>query len=192
VRNIPRDFGYGWSLEVGVGGKYVNNITPGWGWYFNPSGPLPCYGGAQSEFFHATEIRFSDTEYYRFGMQFVNPQPQEAGCIAQMQYVQTGGKKGATLQVTGNNSNTVFWPFDYPYIFDYYNPSGPYEPSEVILTTREGMKYDIKLQGGLYKATDLNGNELTITPNGVTHSNGQSVQRHDILWMIKSSDLYLF
>ena len=119
MRNMPLDFGYGWNLEVGVGGKYVNNIKPGWGWYFNPSGPFLCYGGAQSDYFHATEIRFSDTEYYRFGLQFLNPQPQGNGCIAQAQYVQIGGKKGATLEVTGNNSNTVFWPFDYPYLFDW-------------------------------------------------------------------------
>ena len=95
--------------------------------------------------------------------------------MAQAQYVQIRGKKGATLQVTGNNSSTIFWPFGYPYLFDWNYPTGPYEPGEVILTTREGMKYHMKLQGGLYKASDLNGNELTIASDGVTHSNGQKI-----------------
>jgi len=76
TRNLPRDFGYGWSLEVGVGGRYMNNRKLGDGWEFNP-GPLglPCIGSTASVKYHVTEVRFSDREFYRFSLQISNPYP---------------------------------------------------------------------------------------------------------------------
>src|SRR5262249_45520177 len=53
-----------------------------------------------------------------------------------------------------------------------------YNPTAFILTTAEGFSYTIDQSAGLSKVTDLNGNTLTITHDGVLHSSGQSVVFH--------------
>jgi len=44
-----------------------------------------------------------------------------------------------------------------------------YDPSAFRLTTKEGLKYDYNQSFGLQKVTDLNGNTLTFTRDGIFH-----------------------
>jgi RHS repeat-associated protein len=49
-------------------------------------------------------------------------------------------------------------------------------PSNYTLTTKDGLKYRYNETGGLQTITDLNGNVVTFTEAGITHSEGQSIQ----------------
>src|SRR5205807_4714460 len=53
-----------------------------------------------------------------------------------------------------------------------------YNPTAFKLTTAEGFTYALDQLKGLTQVTDLNGNTLTITPNGVIHSAGKSIVFH--------------
>lgn len=49
------------------------------------------------------------------------------------------------------------------------------DPNNYRLTTREGMNYDIDQNFGIRRVTDLNGNSLSYTRDGVRHSSGVGV-----------------
>ena len=57
-----------------------------------------------------------------------------------------------------------------------FNPNQPYNPSLFKYTSPEGVEFIIHERLGLQSVKDLNENIITITANGITHSNGQSVQ----------------
>jgi YD repeat-containing protein len=50
-----------------------------------------------------------------------------------------------------------------------------YDPARYQLTDKEGMVYVLNQNSGLEKLTDLNGNTITFTANGILHSAGPSV-----------------
>lgn len=50
-----------------------------------------------------------------------------------------------------------------------------YNPTRYKLTDKEGIVYVINQETGLEKITDLNGNTITFTANGILHSAGPSV-----------------
>ncbi len=52
----------------------------------------------------------------------------------------------------------------------------PADPNYYRLTTKEGMAYDIDQRQGIRKVTDLDGNSLTYSRDGVVHSSGVGVQ----------------
>ncbi|MEZ5559642.1 MAG: DUF6531 domain-containing protein [Pseudomonadales bacterium] len=67
-RSKVDDFGNGWNLEVVKDGTYTNNRVLGAGWYVTSGGGFfnfPC-SVANESLYHITEIRFSDTEFYKF------------------------------------------------------------------------------------------------------------------------------
>ncbi len=51
-----------------------------------------------------------------------------------------------------------------------------YEPTLFKLTTHDGEVYILDEHDGLKSLTDRNGNTLTVTPEGIFHSSGQSIQ----------------
>jgi RHS repeat-associated protein len=51
-----------------------------------------------------------------------------------------------------------------------------YEPEDVRLTTRDGRIFELDLAHGVTRLEDLNGNALTITPAGITHSSGKGIE----------------
>jgi choice-of-anchor C domain-containing protein len=50
-----------------------------------------------------------------------------------------------------------------------------YNPNDYRLITPDGLTYSYNQQAGLQKIRDLNGNEVTFTPNGITHSGGRGI-----------------
>jgi len=52
---------------------------------------------------------------------------------------------------------------------------GPADPNSYRLTTQEGMTYDIDQNFGIRRVTDLNGNTLSYTRDGVRHSSGVGI-----------------
>jgi YD repeat-containing protein len=51
----------------------------------------------------------------------------------------------------------------------------PFDPERYVYTTRDGIRMTINRLTGLESISDLNGNTLTFTENGITHSNGRGV-----------------
>ena len=180
-RGSSQDFGFGWQLEVVKAGSYVNNREPGDGWEMEFGiGILasPCDIDTATKS-HVTEIRFSDTEFYRFAFKvhtlgigsFIS-----GGCLMTAGFEQIGGIPGATLQLIGNNQ--VFWELNSEELtFPPLHPRYPdtFEPERVALTTVSGRRFDLHIEDGLEAMADSNGNTLIIDPAGVQHSSGQAI-----------------
>jgi YD repeat-containing protein len=60
-------------------------------------------------------------------------------------------------------------------IYFCYANAGTYQPDVYTYTDPYGRAYTISATGGLQSIKDLSGNTLTVTPNGITSSNGLSV-----------------
>jgi YD repeat-containing protein len=57
-----------------------------------------------------------------------------------------------------------------------YNPADSYYGGKYILTTKEGIVYEIDANSGdLLTVTDTNGNKLTYTDGGITSSTGKQI-----------------
>jgi RHS repeat-associated protein len=164
------DFGVGWTLGIHQG-SYQNNRQPGEGWQF-ASGFVPCQFIRES-LGHQTTIRLSDREIYRFKLSLSRGVPTQGGCFAQAGFDFVDGPvPGATLAILGgtqvlyqNGGGDVVDPGSFEI----------YEPQSVRLTTRDGRIFDLTLQQGVTRLQDPNGNQLSITPNGITHSSGRAV-----------------
>ena len=55
------------------------------------------------------------------------------------------------------------------------NTTGSFDPDQFLLTLPDGRAALISRQFGLQTLKDLNGNQLTITSAGITHSSGKSI-----------------
>lgn len=164
------DFGIGWTLDIRQG-SYKNNRQPGEGWQF-ASGFLPCQF-IQESLGHVTTIRLSDREIYRFKLSLSNGSPILGGCLARARFNFVDGPvPGATLDILGNIQ--VVYPNGGNEVLDEISQE-IYEPQAVRLTTRDGRVFDLTLQQGVTRLEDTNGNELSITSGGITHSSGRTV-----------------
>jgi RHS repeat-associated protein len=168
-----RDFGVGWLLETRQS-SLQHNRTPGIGWQFNPgSFGLPCLGGGVELAEHATTVKLSDTESYRFALRLVSPSPTLGGCFATAQYVQVDGyTPGATLGILGNTE--VFWASGSTEVVEF-DSFDTYDVTSVRLTTRDKRIFDVDKSAGLTRAQDRNGNVITFGPGGISSSTGRSV-----------------
>lgn len=164
------DFGVGWTLNIRQG-SYRNNRQPGEGWQF-ASGFLPCQFIRES-LGHVTTIRLSDREIYRFKLSLGSGAPTLGGCFAQARFDFVDGPvPGATLAILGNTQ--VLYQNGDNRVVDASSLE-IYEPQAVRLITRDGHIFDLNLQQGVTRLEDTNGNELSITSNGITHSSGRTV-----------------
>lgn len=53
---------------------------------------------------------------------------------------------------------------------------GPADPDDYALTTKEGVRYDVRQGVGIRRVTDPDGNTLTYTRDGIVHSSGVGIQ----------------
>ncbi|MCP3994624.1 MAG: RHS repeat-associated core domain-containing protein, partial [bacterium] len=166
-----RDFGVGWSLDIRQG-SYVNNRAPGDGWQF--LGNFVACDTALESKSHLTVVRLSDQEVYRFALRLYGGAPSTGGgCRASARFDFIDGPlPGTTLEILGNDQ--VFWQPGSDRVIDV-DTFAPFEPEDVRLTTRDGRIFELDLNHGVTKLEDLNGNQLTITPAGITHSSGKGI-----------------
>lgn len=180
-RAQSQDFGYGWKLEVHKAGSYINNRPPGDGWVVEQGGfpiSVPCSNSVEMKS-HITEIRFSDTEFYRFALQvdmFGYGSVMVGGCLGEASFTQIGGIPGGNLSIL--DETDVFWANGSQEL--QFSPLGDkvgylYEPENVRLRTINGLELDLNLEDGLTRIADPNGNTLTITSTGIAHSSGKSI-----------------
>ena len=169
-----RDFGIGWSLHFATG-TYENNRTPGEGWQITTGPPpfgLPCQVISET-LSHLTEIRLSQRESYLFRTTLSDTATTVGGCFATAGFEFVDGTLlGATLHplresrvLFQNGSNRVLDS----------NSLLSYDPEQVRLTIPDGRIVDFDQEAGIIRLQDLNGNSLTITPDGIDHSSGRSV-----------------
>lgn len=168
------DFGHGWTLDI-RSGTYRNNRKTGDGWFFPTGGGFttPCTETTESKF-HVTEIRFSDSEYYRFKQVMTPNGFLGGGCDVIASFEWVGGLPGATLDIIGNTG--LRWDSGTEIVYDPTDIlAGPYEPERVRLTLLDGREFYFHLSDGVYAIVDPSGNELTINENGISHSSGKSI-----------------
>lgn len=180
-RGASGDFGNGWDLRVVQEGTYTNNRPLGENWTVLGTGGFlnqPC-GSAREDSYHITEIRFSDTEFYKFATVPVVDVGFgiSGGCPGTVSFSQVGGVPGATLEILGS-SNAIFFLTSSGYItYDLGSPEFGlvWNPQQVRLTTLDGREYDLDLAQGLQRIGDSNGNSLFFAANSVTHSSGVGI-----------------
>lgn len=164
------DFGHGWTLDIRQG-SYRNNRKPGEGWRIVDRF-IPCQA-AQETLPHLTTIRLSDREIYHFRLRLLRPALTAGGCFAEAGFELIDGPvPGATLEIL--DGSEVFYANGTSRVVDPETQE-PFEPRQVRLTTRDGRLFDLDLFQGVTRLADPNGNELTLTPEGIVHSGGQSV-----------------
>ncbi|MCP3938599.1 MAG: RHS repeat protein, partial [Actinomycetia bacterium] len=167
-----RDFSIGWSLDVRQG-SYRNNRPPGDGWQLQ-TGFIACDTALESKS-HLTVVRLSDQEVYRFALRLANGVPRiGGGCSATAEFEFIDGPlPGTTLAILGNDQVFQETPSSNRVLDE--DTFATYEPRQVRLTTRDGRIFDLDLTEGVTKLEDLNGNQLSITPAGITHSSGRGI-----------------
>ena len=164
------DFGFGWTLDIRQG-SYTNNRPPGEGWRVE-TGFLPCDTVIETRS-HLTVVRLSDREVYRFALRLADGAVTGGGCFATARFDFVDGPfPGTTLEILGNDS--VFFANGSNEVIDA-DTLELYEPEDVRLTTRDGRIFELDLALGVTRLEDLNGNHLTITPGGITHSSGKGI-----------------
>ncbi len=97
--------------------------------------------------------------------------PTFGGCFARVGFEFVDGPvPGASLEIlTGDQvsyENGLDWVIDIG-TFEFY------EPRQVRLTTLDGRAFD--LEQGVRRLEDANGNTLSISEDGITHSSGKGV-----------------
>ncbi len=180
-KDISDDFGNGWQLRVVDNATYTNNRALGDGWFVARGGGFfnwPC-SVADERKYHITEIRISDTEFYKFALQaefFGLASSISGGCTGQVSFTQVGGNPGATLDILG--SIDVFWQNASNFLtYDIGDVrfGDVWNPEDVRLTTFDGREYDLNLSTGLERLGDGKGNSIFINANGVISSTGAQV-----------------
>ena len=164
------DFGVGWSLDIRQG-SYRNNRPPGEGWQLH-NGFLPCDTVLETES-HLTVVRLSDQEVYRFALRLADGVPTQGGCFADARFDFVDGPlPGTTLEIQGQSQ--VFYENGSDRVVDV-DTLKLFEPEDVRLTTRDGRIFELDLTEGVTLVEDLNGNRLSITSAGITHSSGKGI-----------------
>jgi RHS repeat-associated protein len=176
------DFGFGWHMEVIRSGRYENNRLPGDGWTISSGGGFfnfPCMGAVNETKVHVTEVRFSETEFYRFKLNLVKDGTvgSSGACFGTVNFSQIGGIPGAGLAIL-DDTNVVWLNGGDQLTFDLGDArfGDVYQPNGVRLTTIDGRQFDFSANGGLTRIRDNNGNTLTFGANAITHSSGTGIQ----------------
>jgi RHS repeat-associated protein len=168
------DFGVGWKLGV-ASMRIEKSGVIGTGWRQNVSGvpPLLQYCIAPT-LPHFVTITFADGRVYRFAAA-VTPQCQAFAPIEtpSIVFVPAGTSKGS-LVAAGDNTvlthGSVPGPIE---LLDF--DAQPYDPTQFTLTIEDGTKYVIDSAFGVRSIADRDGNTISISPTGITHSRGASV-----------------
>jgi RHS repeat-associated protein len=139
-RGRVEDFGFGWSLSVGVKLEVdaANNVT------------FTLNGRRQTFFFQPQASSFL------FPWLLLPNYTPQAGLHGTL----TSDGCGGLVQVQG--ALTCF-------------PSGAYQPTTYTYTDISGTKFIMGADGNLRSIQDFNGNIMTVTPNGITSTNGINV-----------------
>ena len=167
VRSTSGDFGYGWSLGVNVqlDVSPLNDVTltingQRHTFYFTPYVPGFAFPGIGTT---PPEEVPNILGLYLAG--YV-PEPGFYGTL-------TLGS-GASTPTGTSTGCALDWLMANGPGYICYGDAGTYAPGQYVYTDPYGRVYTINANGGLQSIQDLGGNTLTVTPNGISSTNGLS------------------
>ena len=174
-RSSPADFSYGWTLDVktaninesvAIGGQWTETTTGG-------TFPTYCLQPNQA---HVLTVTLPEGTTYQFN-QTLTPSCQQLVPILQttIGFAPTGSTPpNVGLAMIANNVVVVNGTLGGVTLLDADGIS-TLGPDQYILTLPDGRTLHLSRQFCLKSLSDLNGNTLTVTAAGITHSSGKSV-----------------
>jgi RHS repeat-associated protein len=168
------DFGIGWTLGVSNIRLEKSGVL-GSGWIETASNTfLPNYC-IQATKPHVITITFPDGKVYKFQAATAQ-QCQRAAPISSTSLVFTP-LTGTHGSLASDGPTEVLVAGSVPGPVELISFSNPdiFNSNVFHLTTEDGTIYVIDQKGGVRTVTDTNGNQLTVTANGITHSSGKSI-----------------
>jgi RHS repeat-associated protein len=153
------DFGPGWRL--GLPGKVSDGEAES-----APGDPIGIF--LDTPFTTNTRVYVTRPDGRRVGFTFA---PIVAGGFTPFQLVSAFAPDAGvtdTLEAISATGATRLWAIG----GRFYEFVLPYNPRTYVLTTKEGLRYTIDEFDGLKRIEDLNGNTLTVTPQGLVSSTG--------------------
>ena len=166
------DFGYGWDLSLSSI-KLNESCAPGK--YWSQKNTSSMFG---SKYFfsedrvHEISVDYGNGQVDKFKMK-LSPDQQNLYPInygISVSYEAQGNTK-STLEAIGTTTDLIYNGGT----MCYSSTITPYAPSQYKLTRADGTVYILSAANGVEKITDTNGNVITFTENGVTHSDGKSI-----------------
>ena len=163
------DFGYGWSIDY-QDIKIEENKELGANWRQTQSGGfLPTYC-IEPNVPNTVSVRLPDGRVERFSMS-VSPQCQQLVPPTDVSPVFTA-TSGTTSQLADTSGSVV--RLNGGRLLDM-STIETYNPSRYRLTTLDGLVYQLDQNFGVRSVTDRNGNVLTFSNAGITHSSGKGI-----------------
>ena len=170
------DFGVGWKLDLSSVSVATNGAL-GDHWTGTVSGEFFPNYCIQATTPHVVTISFSDGTVFQF-QPTLNPDCQQLVPLSQTTVgfapISTT-PPSVSLAVVGNNQPFVSGGPTGPIELLDLDEATIFDPDLFQLTMPDGRVLLISQQSGLKRMTDPNGNTLTITAGGITHSSGKSV-----------------
>ncbi|HET7293056.1 MAG TPA: Calx-beta domain-containing protein, partial [Vicinamibacteria bacterium] len=169
------DFGHGWRLDVSSL-RVAENRTPGLSWQgTKSSGAFPTYC-LPATTPHVVTVAEPGGRVHEFEMS-LSPQCQPFVPIdqAQVTFTPRPGTLG-TLRALGASAS-VWVVGSWPGSIELYDADtfDLYDPSAYEYTSPDGRRFQLREGKGLERLVDPNGNVLTITANGISHSSGKAI-----------------
>ncbi|MFB8798301.1 MAG: putative Ig domain-containing protein [Microcoleus sp.] len=172
--NSSDDFGYGWRMEFrDTDLKTSLKADP----TFEELGINTVPFDSKTKVFITLPGGKRETFTFKPTPHHLNQYLGGAGPGAQMFKPAFESQKGSTMTLTVKDANLVRNENGYYGVnAQPFNPENPAFGGVYVLTTKEGLVYEIDAKSGdLLTATDANGNKLTFSDAGIASSTGKSV-----------------
>jgi RHS repeat-associated protein len=170
------DFGVGWTLDVS-NVQLQETDAPGDLWQGYTSGGLfPTYCVYPSAA-HIVTLTLPDDTVYKFRPTAVPQcQPLVPQSSVVIRYEPLPGTQGTLAPLDQGTQAVVVGSFPGPVQLWDEASTQIHDPNLYQLTTEDGRQLVISQEDGLHTVTDLNGNTLTMSAAGITHSDGLGLQ----------------
>ena len=190
-RSENGDFGYGWNLSIS-GGKIYSSGIMGEGWtqdIYRGAYGMAKYVLAETER-HEIMVAWENGETEKFSLKLSpssqNFYPIEFGISASFS---AEGNSSSELYVMDADTTELIYIDGV--ILDE-STLEPFNPQKFRLVRADGTEYVFTLADGIREIKDVEGNKITITEDGIEHSDGKSItfvrNENDNITEIKGSD----
>ncbi len=157
------DFGFGWTLSIAEAD--ITETVPDTGADFYSATPFKV----------GTRVFITAPSGERIGFTFkVRDRRNSFIYTSYAPYFEPDPGVRETLRIAPRNYERVELGDD-DSVYEIGLPFG-YNPDYYVLTTLDGNSYEYYQRGGLQKISDANGNLLSFSRSGISHSDGTSVQ----------------
>lgn len=167
------DFGVAWSLDVADFSIQTNGFLGAGGWRQEIAGGalFVSYLDYVTDKPHFVVVTWPDGTVERFDL-------KPAQSVSLFPYLTSAvfvPRDGATSKLEALDSS-LFFANDGNLYGGLFGSGGLYNPQRFKLTDRSGTSYIIDRTRGLLSGQDTNGNTLTVSSNGISHSLGVQIQ----------------